>query len=643
MDVIQKVRCNSCSYESTSTRVEYCLCISCALGVSETQLESFQREASPKRKTRFLLSRNSKASPEFTVPDTSIEGLLKEFVTAESIDEFKCEKCSNKGCTRTVSIDQAPNVLILHVYRRQGTGIFSKLNRNVKFSERLEFAPFMSSGGQSSTVYHLYAVIVHREVNKSVGHYVSYIRDRSGSWYLTDDVNVESVRWAVVKDQDAYMLLYESAEVLPPKAENFMEGCSGASVSTSPGSSASSADDKKDSAEGSGVVANKKLSADLKMRGTEEIRKKEYAAAVKTLSQALELQHEDADLWLSRAFAHRMLRRWDPAEADAGRAVELDPSNARAHHGKALSQQRQGKLQRALASCKTGLAMSHQDKQLLQLRNSLEQAVRVVELRKRSTELQEKGDCEAALETLNEAFQLQPKHLHVLLDRLALCSKLGDWEAVRSDAELALEMSAKNAAAFSAKANALLKLGRLRECLATCETWLAEHPQDSQFLAIQADAHRDMEADDAKKRAKEHLDMEDFDEAVTVFSRAIELVPQDHAAWLGRAQVHGHKLEWVAAERDAFRALELDPSCAKASYLRGLSLQQQGDFKAASDACQAGLVANENDAPLLRLQAVIADERTRSLREQTELTSIASSSPKAARQLSSRKALIVSL
>jgi hypothetical protein len=204
MDLGQNVCCDNCGYESPIARVEYCLCLSVTLGLTD----------------RERLSTDT--------PDTTLEALLREYTKGEHIEGYRCDKCSvTKGCTRTAYIARPPNVLMVYINRRQDSGLYGKINRRVRFSQHLDLAQFVRYGtldgrgakGSSSQPcnYSLYAVVVHRDVNRSTfcGHYFAYIRDKTSQWYLLDDTRVEQARWPDVQEQHAYLLLYSKDTYTP--------------------------------------------------------------------------------------------------------------------------------------------------------------------------------------------------------------------------------------------------------------------------------------------------------------------------------------------------------------------------------------------------------------------------------------------
>lgn len=224
VDFGQTVRCKHCSYSSTSSKMENCLQLSCTLGLSPMQLQVLQREAEEMQARHFSsmysLSRSSAVPADSAAPETSLTKLLEELTKSEFIDSFRCEKCKMLGCSRTENITGRPNVLTIYIQRRQDSGMFSKVKRRVLFPQRLDLSPFLNSTGNQYRFgppenYTLYALVVHKDVNRSTffGHYVAYVRDRQGRWYLLDDSKVEPVTWGEVQVQHADLLFYAADQV----------------------------------------------------------------------------------------------------------------------------------------------------------------------------------------------------------------------------------------------------------------------------------------------------------------------------------------------------------------------------------------------------------------------------------------------
>lgn len=120
------------------------------------------------------------------------------------------------------------------------------------------------------------------------------------------------------------------------------------------------------------------LSAEeCKQRGNEYYKEKEYDLAIDAYTEAILQSPQECAYWLNRCNAYRQLNQWTDAENDAAKALELDPSNAKAHYGLIVCLQRLGQLQDALHRCDAALTQHAENKALLQLRNEVAQEIRV--------------------------------------------------------------------------------------------------------------------------------------------------------------------------------------------------------------------------------------------------------------------------
>ncbi|RRT79994.1 hypothetical protein BHE74_00029554, partial [Ensete ventricosum] len=125
---------------------------------------------------------------------STLDEALLRFTSTEILDgenKYECDRCkSYERAKKKLTILEAPNVLTI-VLKRFQSGKFGKLNKDVRFPEYLNLAPYMS-GDDKSPVYRLYAVIVHIDVmNASFsGHYVCYVKDTQSKWYKINDSEV---------------------------------------------------------------------------------------------------------------------------------------------------------------------------------------------------------------------------------------------------------------------------------------------------------------------------------------------------------------------------------------------------------------------------------------------------------------------
>lgn len=128
--------------------------------------------------------------------------------------------------------------------------------------------------------------------------------------------------------------------------------------------------------------ADAETAAELKEQGNQKFRKQQYEEALQLYNEAAQLRPRDPSLWLNRSIVNRHLENWEDAEQDAEIAVEMQPSNAKAHYSRALCFQHQGKLQQVLVCCRAGLEAQPDNKALQQLKNVVKRTIAEKDLEK---------------------------------------------------------------------------------------------------------------------------------------------------------------------------------------------------------------------------------------------------------------------
>jgi len=262
MSLGQSVCCQSCGHESTSTRAEYCLCITCPAPQASAPAAPSSREAvaspkakasakgvaSPKAKAsakgavtknfpqapkmlpssltraftktqKSATSHSDKAKPGSSFPRSdvvAIDELLSNYTQGEEIQEWKCEKCEQEGCTRRAYVSERPNVLLIHVGRPSQ----DEAPPRVVFDAELDVSRYLESEESTQKRYSLFAVIVYRALGRG-GHYFAFVRSGRGNgmqWNQVDDDEAKMVPWAAVQQEDPFMLIYEAPEIVSPMA-----------------------------------------------------------------------------------------------------------------------------------------------------------------------------------------------------------------------------------------------------------------------------------------------------------------------------------------------------------------------------------------------------------------------------------------
>lgn len=75
------------------------------------------------------------------------------------------------------------------------SGDLEKLNKSILFPEILDMAPYINGTSEKSSLYSLYAVVVHLDIMNAAfsGHYVCYVKNNNGEWFRIDDSTVSSL------------------------------------------------------------------------------------------------------------------------------------------------------------------------------------------------------------------------------------------------------------------------------------------------------------------------------------------------------------------------------------------------------------------------------------------------------------------
>ena len=153
--------------------------------------------------------------PEIHSLDDALYGFTKTEVLAEENAVF-CAKCRRKQtATKGLRLATAPSILVCHLKRFAFNehGRLVRLHKKVDFPERLHIGEFMSTLNKATPPpYSLVGVLVHQGQTCSHGHYVAFVKKQK-EWYRCNDSTVVRVDEETVMNQQAYILMYEVAEM----------------------------------------------------------------------------------------------------------------------------------------------------------------------------------------------------------------------------------------------------------------------------------------------------------------------------------------------------------------------------------------------------------------------------------------------
>jgi hypothetical protein len=150
---------------------------------------------------------------------TTLDDALYEFTKTELLTDDNavfCQKCRKK---RTVNkglrLATAPSILVCHLKRFafNDYGRLVRLHKRIEFPTRLEIGDFMSNLNKARPPpYDLVGILVHQGQTCASGHYLAFVKKNS-EWFKCNDSEVTRVDESTVMMQQAYILMYEVAEM----------------------------------------------------------------------------------------------------------------------------------------------------------------------------------------------------------------------------------------------------------------------------------------------------------------------------------------------------------------------------------------------------------------------------------------------
>jgi Ubiquitin carboxyl-terminal hydrolase len=155
------------------------------------------------------------SDPEISSLEDALFGYTKTEVL-EADNAVLCTKCDKKrSATKGLRLATAPSILVCHLKRFafDKYGRMIRLHKHIKFGETLEIGSCMSSLNKAKPPpYDLVGILVHQGNTCSSGHYIAFVK-KHGEWYKCNDSVVTKVELATVLEQQAYIMMYEVAEM----------------------------------------------------------------------------------------------------------------------------------------------------------------------------------------------------------------------------------------------------------------------------------------------------------------------------------------------------------------------------------------------------------------------------------------------
>ena len=146
------------------------------------------------------------------VSDSLNESLNNTLKFTENLSSWKCESCNKMGCSKSTSIFDFPDILIVTLKNFDNNN--KKITNDIFFDDSdLDLTKYLSThkNDNNNYVYSLHAVNCHIGSSTN-GHYYSVCKNLDGNWYQLDDGNVSKFTGQLHKN--AYILFFHRKKII---------------------------------------------------------------------------------------------------------------------------------------------------------------------------------------------------------------------------------------------------------------------------------------------------------------------------------------------------------------------------------------------------------------------------------------------
>lgn len=260
---------------------------------------------------------------------------------------------------------------------------------------------------------------------------------------------------------------------------------------------------------------------------------KEPEKALKDYSKVIELNPNSLDAYLERGNLYIILKRISEAFADYAKALKLDETYAPTYKRRGLAYYNLGKYQEALVDMQTYIEATNKDPEAYWLRGLL------YSLNPGNT-LEKKAAYAKALADFDAAIKLNPAEGKYQNAKGNALNDLGRQEEAFASYQEAIKLLGDNSESYQNICNFYLFKSEFDQAIANCTKALAFSPPENQINNIY------------NLRGLAFTEKNDYEAALTDYSRALTNDPKDFLAMSGRARVYDRqkKYDLVLSEYD---------------------------------------------------------------------------------------------
>lgn len=282
------------------------------------------------------------------------------------------------------------------------------------------------------------------------------------------------------------------------------------------------------------------------LRGDAFYRLGDYQKAQADASQAILLNPQDANAYYDRGFSLRELKKYSEAIADFTSAIKLNPQNAYAYYGRGIAYSQMKQYKQAIEDFSKAIALKANYTEAYLQRGIVRRRLKLKQ---------------AAIDDFDKVIAINPNDAKAYYQK-GLIHLINQQKYIAiQDFNKAINLNPKYIEAYLHRADAHSELGYKVQASEDYNQVLKLNPQ-----SITAYIHR----------GTHRFSFGNYQGAIQDYNQAIRLDPKNAAAYNNRGNAHLERGNKKAALEDYSRAIKINPNFALAYYNRGLVFARQG-------------------------------------------------------------------
>ncbi|KAL4447161.1 hypothetical protein ABPG74_014013 [Tetrahymena malaccensis] len=327
------------------------------------------------------------------------------------------------------------------------------------------------------------------------------------------------------------------------------------------------------------IEEDKVKAEEFKNKGNEQFKKKEYASAVESYTNAISYGKNEASYYGNRAACYLAMEKYQLCISDCNKALELDANFAKAYRRKALCQIQLLQFEDALHNIRQGIKADAKDENLKQ---DLQDCERLKRQYERFLKYMEENSFNDAMSELNQITQKIPKNVTLLVKKVMCLAMKGSTEQARQILITIQNHDEVKNDLYYLQGICELYSGKTDKAKVLFRSGMQFDPDNKKCREALKKAQK---IEELKEKGNEAIKGNNYDESIKIYDEALQVDPNNRklnsVILSNRALAYVKKKEYKKALEDVNKSIELDESYFRA-YLRRADIKMKmGDFDSA--------------------------------------------------------------